>query len=65
MLTYAVLFEWEWEWYSLSCQMGSIVSDVFSAEAGNIYLSSCWKIVTFVAVITAIALQTPEYTFRS
>lgn len=42
MLTYADLFEWEW--CNLSCQMGSIVSDVFSAEAGNTSLSSCWKI---------------------
>lgn len=34
MLTYTDLFEREGEWCSLSCQMGSIVSDVFSAEAG-------------------------------
>ena len=31
------LFEWEWEWCYLSCLMGSINSDVLSAEAGYTY----------------------------
>ena len=29
----------------LSCQIGSIVSDVFLAEAGNTYINSCLKII--------------------
>ena len=35
MFNYWDPFEWEWEWCYLSCQMGSVVSDVFLAEAGN------------------------------
>ena len=35
LLNYSDLFEWEWEWCYLSCQMDSVVSDVFLAEAGN------------------------------
>ena len=35
MFNYSDLFEWEWEWCYLSCQMGFVVSDVFLAEAGN------------------------------
>ena len=31
MFSYSDLFEWEWEWCHLSCQMGSVVSDVFLA----------------------------------
>ena len=37
MFIYSDLFEWEWEWCHLSCQMGSINSDVLFAEAGNTY----------------------------
>ena len=35
MFNYSDLFEWEWEWCYLSCQMGSVVSDMFLAEAEN------------------------------
>ena len=37
MFIYSDLFEWEWELMHLSCQMGSIKSDVLFAEAGNTY----------------------------
>ena len=35
MFNYSVLFEWEWEWCYLSCQMGSVVSEVLLAETEN------------------------------
>ena len=35
MFNYSDLFQREWEWCYLSFQMGSVVSDVFLAEAGN------------------------------
>ena len=37
MFSYSDLFKWEWEWCYLFCEMGSVVSDLFLAEAGNTY----------------------------
>ena len=37
MFSYSDLFKWEWEWCHMSCQIGSIVSDLVLAEAGNTY----------------------------
>ena len=46
VFSYTDLFEWEWEWYHLSFQMGSIQFRMFLlAEAGNTYINSCLKII--------------------